>query len=216
MYFENMRKFYIVGILFAVLNFAQATTINGPSALIGKNGLDANYAYLWSVPAAAQPNQTITSATITFTGVVLKGGKGKDISVDLGSFLAPASGGLSSIKDKSAAGDAFNANIVANKAVNIGTKIFTSKKISQTWTYTFTGAQLDALNSYISTGNWGFEIDPDGKFSVGGISFNYTSEVTAPKPVGVVATVPDSMATFGLLGASLLVLIIARRKFCFN
>jgi hypothetical protein len=211
-----MRKFYIVGALFAVLNFAQATTINAPSGLIGKSGLDANYAYLWSVPVAAVQNSTITSATITFTGIVFKGGKGNNISVDLGSFLAPATGNLGSIKDKGAVGDAFSANVAANNAVHLGTQIITSKKTAASFTYTFTGAQLDALNSYIANGNWGFEIDPDGKFSVGGITFNYTSEINTPKPVAVVATVPDSMTTFGLLGASLLVLIVARRRVCLN
>jgi hypothetical protein len=217
--FENMKKLFLAGSMLAALNFAQATTIDAPSALIGNNGLNGNYAYSWSVPVAAQANQTITSATITFSGVFFKGGKGKDISVDLGSFLSPTSGGLSSIKDKNAIGDAFNANIVADKAINIGTTIFTSKtskKAPQTLSYTFTGAQLDALNSYINSGNWGFEIDPDGKFSVGGISFSYTSEINSAKPVAIVATVTDSITTAGLLGATLLVLVIARRKFCFN
>lgn len=222
--FENMRKFYIAGVLFAVLNFAQATSIdvNAPSGLIGKNALNANYAYLWTAPVAAQD---FTSATITFTGVVRTGsGKGNDISVDIGNFLGmpvgqssvPTSGGLGSIKDKDAMGDAFNANVVANDAIHLGTQLFTSKKTPQSWSYTFTGAQLEALNNYIAAGNWGFEIDADGKFSVGGISFSYTTEITDTKPVGVVATVPDSMTTFGLLGASLLVLIVGRRKLCFN
>jgi hypothetical protein len=213
-----MKKIYFVGTMFAVLNYAQATTIDAPSDLIGKNGLNGKSAYLWSVPAPAQ-SETISSATITFTGVLFKGGKGKDISVDLGNFLASASGSLTTIQDKNALGDAFNANIVADKAVNIGTKIFTSKtskKAPQTWSYTFTADQLDALNSYIASGNWGFEIDPDGKFSIGGISFSYTSEIAPPKPVGVVATVPDSNKTAGLLGATLLVLVVVRRKFCFN
>jgi hypothetical protein len=217
-----MRKFFFVSALFSILNFAQATTIDAPSGLIGKNALNANYAYLWTAPVAAQD---ITSATITFTGVVRTGsGKGNDISVDIGSFLSmsvgqssvPTSGGLGSIKDKDAAGDAFNANVTADKAVHLGTQFFASKKTPQTWTYTFTASQLDALNSYITAGNWGFEIDPDGKFSVGGIAFNYTTSIAENKPVATVESVPDSMATFGLLAASFLVLLTVRRRLYFN
>lgn len=214
-----MKKFYLVAALLGALNFAQATTINAPSALISKSGLNGDYAYSWAVPVAAQANQPITSASITFSGVLFKGGKGNNISVDLGSLLTQTAGGVSSIKDKSAAGDAFSANVNAHNAVHLGTQIITSKKTAATFTYTFTGAQLDALNSYIATGNWGFEIDPDGKFSVGGISFNYTSQINQPnqpKPVGTVATVPDSLTTFSVLGVTVLGLLAFRRRLAFN
>jgi hypothetical protein len=212
-----MRKFYFAGALFAVLNFAQATTINAPAGLIGKNALSQNYAYLWTAPVAAQD---ITSATITFTGVVKTGGHGGGINVDFGSFLGmavgqssvPTSGNFGKIKEKDDRADFFGANVTAGKASNLGFKNFPSLKTPQTWSYTFTASQLAALNSYIANGNWGFEIDPDGKFSVGGISFAYTSEITGTKPVGVVATVPDSPTTFGLLGASVLFLMAVRRN----
>jgi hypothetical protein len=222
--FQIMRKLFFAGAIFGVLNFAQATAVNAPSSLIGKNALNASYAYLWTAPVAAQD---ITSATITFTGVTRTGsGHGNDISVDIGSFLGmsvgqssvKASGGLGIVKDKGAAGDAFKSNITGGKAVTLGTQYFPSLKAPQTWTYTFTADQLVLLNSYISAGNWGFEIDPDGKFTVGGITFNYaTSQIPPPKTTGgTVATVPDSMTTFGLLSASLLVLLTARRIFCLN
>ncbi len=224
-----MRKLYFAGALFGVLNFAQAdpiSTVNAPSSLIGKNALNAKYAYLWSVPVAAQDiaNSTITSATITFTGVAKKGGKGNDINVDVGSFMdmsvgqsgVPTAGGLGKIKDKDVTSDAFDANVTANKAVNLGTQLFPTKKTLQTWSYTFTGTQLDALASYIAAGNWGFEIDPDGKFSVGGVSFSYTTEINGNTPTGIVATVPDTMSTLGLLGASFLGLVVFRRRLCLN
>jgi hypothetical protein len=221
-----MKKVFLAGAMLGAFNFAQATTINAPSGLIGKNAMSASYAYLWSVPAAAQ---NITSATITFTGVVRTGsGKGNDISVDIGNFLSmpagqssvPTSGGLSDIKDKkltkTEAGDAFNANVTANDAIHLGTQLFASKKTAQTWSYTFTGAQLEALNNYIANGNWGFEIDADGRFTVGGITLNYTTAIADTKPAGTVATVPDLMTTFGLLAANFLGLVVVRRKFCFN
>jgi VPDSG-CTERM motif len=219
-----MRKFYFAIALFAVLNLAQAASItaNAPSGLIGKNALNASYAYLWTAPVAAQD---ITSATLTFTGVVRTGsGHGNDISVDIGNFLGmavgqssvPTLGAVGKIKDKDAAGDAFNANVAANDAIHLGTQFFSSKKTPQTWSYTFTGAQLEALNNYIAAGNWGFEIDPDGKFTVGGIIFSYTTAIADTKPVGAVASVPDSVATLGLLGGSFLVLLGVRRRFCLN
>lgn len=217
-----MRKLYFAFALFGVLNFAQANTVDAPSNLVGQNALSATYAYLWTAPVAAQD---VTSATLTFTGVVRTGsGNGNDISVDIGSFLnmavgqssVRAAGILGVVNDNGAAGDAFNANVTAGNAFSLGTQYFPSLAQSQTWTYTFTAAQLVLLNDYISAGNWGFEIDSDGKFTVGGITFNYTTQVAVPKPVAIVSTVPDSMATVGLLGASFLGLVAIRRKLCLD
>jgi hypothetical protein len=217
-----MKKLFFAMTALGILNFAQATTINAPAGLIGKNALSANYAYLWTAPVAAQD---ITSATITFTTVARTGsGRANSINVDFGSFLGmavgqssvPTSGNFSKIKEKKTTGDLFQANIANGKAVNLGTQHFPSLKVPQTWSFTFTADQLAALNSYIDSGNWGFEIDSTGKFSVGGISFNFTSEIIGTKPVGTVATVPDSTATLGLLGVISLGLFVGRRKLCQN
>jgi hypothetical protein len=132
--------------------------------------------------------------------------------MSVGQSSAPNSGGLGHIKDNSAATDAFSANVTADKAVSLGTQLFSSKKTPQTWSYTFTKSQLDALNSYIAAGNWGLEIDPDGKFSVGGITFSYTTAITGTSPAAIVASVPDTMTTLGLLGASVLGLLAVRRS----
>ena len=212
-----MKKLLLAGVLLGALNFAQATTISAPSGMIGTSALIGTYAYLWSVPL----DQDVTSASITFTAVTeTHSGNGNDISVDVGSFIgmavdqskAPTSGNYSKITDNDAKGDAFAANTTGIKptAINLGTEPFPSLNVAQTWTYTFTAAQLLALNSYISAGNWGFEIDPDCYFTVGGITFNYTTETN--KSIGV----PDNSTTAILLGLAFFGLFAFRRKFCLN
>jgi len=213
-----MKKIFLAGILFGALNFAQASTISAPSGMIGTGALIGTYAYLWSVPL----NQDVTSASITFSSVTeTLSGNGNDISVDVGSFIgmavdqskAPTSGNYSTVTDNDAPGDAFAANTtgVDPTAINLGTQLFPKLNVAETWTYTFTAAQLVALNSYINAGNWGFEIDPDCHFTVGGITFNYT-----PATVVTKTSVPDHATTAGLLGLTFVGLMAFRRKLCFN
>jgi hypothetical protein len=212
-----MKKLFLAGVLFGALNLAQATTINAPSGMVGSNVLVGTYAYLWSVPL----NQAVTGASITFSSVTeTASGNGNDISVDVGSFIgmtvgqssAPASGNYSILTDNDAKGDAFAANTTGLKptAINLGTEPFPTLNVAETWAYTFSAAQLLALNTYISAGNWGFEIDPDCHFNVGGITFTYTTGVTNK------TSVPDHSTTAVLLGLTLLGLLAVRRKFCLN
>lgn len=206
-----MKKILLVGLLLGSLNFAQATTISAPAGLIGTGTLDGTYAYLWSVPVTAQ---NIVSASITFTSIKeTAGGNGNSISVDFGSFVGigtvPTAGNYSTKTDNDALGDAFQANVNSGKAVRLGTELFPSLNVSHTWTYVFSTAQLLTLNTYIATGNWGFEIDPDCHFNVGGIQFDYTTQTITNK-----VSVPDYVTTFGLLGVSFLGLVMLRRKFC--
>jgi VPDSG-CTERM motif len=209
-----MKKIFLVALLFGSLSFAHATSVGAPGGMIGTGALNGTYAYLWSVPVAGPQN--VTAASITFTAITeTHGGNGNDISVDFGSFVGigtvPTSGNFTKITDNDASGDAFQPNVTAGKAVHLGTRLFPSLNVSQTWTYIFSGAQLMALNTYIAAGNWGFEIDPDCTFDVGGIKFDYTSQTTTNH-----VSVPDSMTTFGLLGISLLGLLAIRRKLCTN
>lgn len=212
-----MKKLFLAGVILSALNFAQAIDISAPSGMVGTGALVGTYAYLWSVPLSSD----VSSASITFSSVTeTLRGNGNDISVDVGGFLgmsvgqssAPTSGNYSTIYDGDALGDAFSANTTGIKATafNLGTQLFPSLGVAESWTYTFTAAQLVVLNSYIGAGNWGFEIDPDCHFTVGGITFTYTAGVTNK------VSVPDNSTTAALLGLSVLGLLAVRRKFCLN
>jgi len=210
-----MKKIFLVGTLFGALNFAQATTINAPSGMIGTGALVGTYAYLWSVPL----NQDVTSASITFSGITeTLSGNGNDISVDVGSFIgmavgqssAPTSGNYSTIYDGDALGDAFKANTTGStpSATYLGTEKFPSLNVSQSWIFSIDAA---TLNNYINAGNWGFEIDPDCHFNVTGITFTYTTATVTNK-----TSVPDNSTTAALLGLAFLGMMAVRRKLCFN
>jgi hypothetical protein len=209
-----MKKIFLAGLILGSFTLAQATTINAPSGMIGSGALNGNYSYLWSVPLAAQ---NISYASITFTGVKeTAGGNGNSISTDFGTFVGigtvPTAGNYSAISDGDAAGDAFQGNINSGKATRLGTELFPALNVAHTWTYVFTTAQLVSLNSYIATGNWGFEIDPDCHFDVGGISFDYTVQTVTNK----IDRVPESTETLGLLAIGMVSLLAVRRKLCLN
>ena len=218
-----MKKIIMVGLLLGSLNFAHA--ISAPSGMIGTSVLDGANAYLWN-PGVTAAN--INSARLTFTGIIMTSsptGQNK-IWVDFGSFVGissvavgggttigtpPTSGTFNFDPDADTAGDAYAAipdGSGSGKQTYLGTQLFpTQGGVGQTWFYDFTAAQLTALNSYISAGAWGFEIDPDCHFTVGGIDFVYTQGTPS---------VPDTAATFGLLGLATVGLLAFRRKVCLN
>jgi hypothetical protein len=224
-----MKKLFLAGVLLSAVNFAQATSISAPGGMVGTSILDGTYSYLWSVPLSYNSSVTINSASITFSGIVLTAtGSGNDISCDFGSFVgisgvtlagatttigtAPTAGNYTTVKDNDTLGDSFAALTTGGspKSVHLGTQAYTLNASPLTTTYTFTAAQLASLNTYISQGNWGFEIDPDCHFTVGGISFSYTTTSTN------ITTVPDGAMTAGLLGLSFIGLVAFRRKLCIN
>lgn len=223
-----MKRVILVGLLFGSLNLAHA--VSAPSGMLGTTGngpLDGTYAFLWN-PGVTAAN--ITAASITFTGIAeTVGGSGNNFRYDFGSFVGinttqvaggtvgttfgtpPTAGNFTSVNDRDAMGDAFQNLINVGKTTALGNKTFSAYDISHatpyTWTYVFNAAQLVALNAYISAGAWGFEIDPDCHFRVGGIDFNYTQGTPS---------VPDAVGTFGLLGAAIVGLLAFRRKLCLN
>ena len=209
-----------LGVFVASLNFAQATTINAPSGLIGTGALNGNYAYLWTVASGnlASSGQTVNSVTVTFNNIVETiTGSGNDITIDVGSFVnmavdksyVPAVGSYSgnAISDGDATGDAFQANITAGDAVRLGMMSFSSTYVSQNLSVTLTGSELSALQGYMNAGAWGLEIDPDCHFNVGSISLSYTT-------TGTNLGVPDSASTLGLLGFCFAGLFFFRRQLC--
>jgi hypothetical protein len=127
----------------------------------------------------------------------------------------PGASAFSTVTDNDAVGDAFSnigvysgSGSADGKRTYLGSQSFANTSTIYSWSYAFSAAQLIALNAYIATGHaWGFEIDADCTFNVGGISFTYTQ--AAPG-------VPDAVGTFGLLGLAVAGLVAYRRKVCLN
>jgi hypothetical protein len=223
-----MKKFFLIGALIGIFRLADAITINAPSDMIGTGALVGTYAYLWDVgPLIIPTGDQITSASISFTGVKeTASGSGNDISVDFGRIFStmagltgnmPKAGTNSIYTDNDALGDAFLQNTMTKtngyyNAYSLGKQLFPSLNVTTNFTFNFTTNELAALDNYITgPGLWGFEIDPDCHFDVGAICFNYTIG-----PTNNVRTAPDAPATAGLLGLSLLGMLIVRDKFAKN
>ena len=208
-----MKKIIITTALLGITSIAFATSANVPAGLIGTGALDGLYAYTWTVASGALVSgSTVNSATLTFNNVVLTSVASGDLSVDLGRVFSgmaakpstlPTPGNYGTYTDNDASGDAFAANITSGNATHLGTTTLSKNVVVPTISYTFTSAELSALNSYASQGSWGFLIDPDCIFNVGGISFTYTTTSNG---------VPDGGTTAMLLGAAMLGLGWAKRR----
>jgi hypothetical protein len=234
-----MKKIFLIGALVGVFSLSEAIPINAPADMIGTGSLVGTYAYLWDVgPLVIPKGDQITSASISFTSVTeTAGGSGNDISVDFGRIFSgmsfsgtgtgvksgqltgylPGAGTDSTTNyiDNDALGDAFlqNTTIKSNgyyNAYSLGKQSFPSLNVTTNFTFTFTTNELAALDNYV-TGLWGFEIDPDCHFNVGALCFNYTIA-----PTNNVRTAPDAPATAGLVGLSLLGMLIVHAKFAKN
>jgi len=218
---KNTKKLLLsitLGALIASLNSASATTINAPSALIGTDTLSGDYAYLWTVASGnlASSGQTVNSVTVTFNNITeIIAGNGNDITIDVGSFVnmavdksyVPTVGNYNVVSDGDAVGDAFQGNITAGDAVQLGMMSFSSLNVPQSLSVTLSASELSALQTYMNAGAWGLEFDPDCHFNVGSISLSYTT-------TGTNLGVPDSASTFGLLGFCFAGLFFFRRQLC--
>ena len=190
---------------------ARAASINAPSGMIGTGALNGTYAYTWTVASGALVSgQTVDSASITFSNIKLTSTQNGWLYFDLGRVLKgmvaepstlPTPGNYGTYTDNDASGDAFKLNAPVNAdLLNSSQPVSLTKNVAQSWTYTFTSA---ALNTYAGLGSWGFLIDPDCSFDVGGITFNYTTTTNCT---------PDGGTTAMLLGAAMLGLGWAKRR----
>jgi hypothetical protein len=197
---------------------ARAASINAPSGMTGSGALNGTYAYTWTVASASSPlasGQTVDSASITFSNIKLTSTSSGSLYFDLGRVFSgmdakpstglPTPGNYGTYQDNDASGDAFSGNVTAGNADRLGSSqpVSLTKNVAQSWTYTFTSADLTALNTYAGLGSWGFLIDPDCSFDVGGITFNYTTKTNCT---------PDGGTTAMLLGAAMMGLGWAKRR----
>ena len=232
-----MKKLILISFGIGVLNLAQATsytyatyTVNAPSSL---GTLVGTYAYEWGVSITSlSAGQTITSATLSFNGVVLTAtGNGNNIYASL---LNLNDSGVTQYTDNDAYGDYFSSTKFKGTTASNGdyknltgskppSGYYTSLGVSQTfylnkpaqdWIDPLTGTfnpltgvttgELAILNADALDGNFDIGIDPDCHYNIGSITFTYT--------VATPVSVPDTATTAGLLGMSFLGLLAFRRK----
>jgi hypothetical protein len=132
---------------------------------------------------------------------ILSSGSGSEVTTF---FDAPTSQAPVTDINDDFAGTRYLANPLVAGATTANTLLTTYINLSMTAstrTYTFTPAQLAALQAYIlNGGNIAFGLDPDCHYFNDGITFTYST--------------PDGGTTVALLGLGLGVIALARRKFC--
>jgi hypothetical protein len=193
---------------------APATAPNSGNGGPNQFDLDHHRAYAWRIDNVNLAGQTITSATITFRNIsnwdtnpnmlfihLLDSARNAGVSsfVDASGTPVPSS----QIQDNFA-GSLYNVNPLVNSGT--ANTLLTARSFTTTPTtfvYTFTAAQLAALNTYFQNGNnVAFGFDPDCHFWNNGITFKMTTECT---------TVPEP-TTLALLGTGITGFIIKRRR----
>jgi hypothetical protein len=195
--------------VFAVTSRATPYTyVPNPADL---NDLDHHSAYTWRIDNINLGGATLSGASLTFTNIANWDLNPNMLFIHL--FDTAKYSGVTSFTDAtgvpvsvSQIADNFASPLLASNpliASGTGNTFLTSKSFTMTpttFTYTFTAAQLLALQSYIANGgNIAFGLDPDCHFFNDGVTFTMT--------------VPDGGPTALLLGLSLICIGFARQKF---
>jgi hypothetical protein len=200
-----MKKIFLLGLLAGVCGVAQAITVTAPSNLVGSNVLNGTYAYEWGIGISLAPGQTITSAAIDFTSVMLTAsGNSKGTGVLYTDLLNSKNTGVTTFTDNDAPGDYFKTVFSGVNITSLTTQNFGKVGDSATWSDQITGNALSALNSYLvlNNGIFDFGLDPDCHFSVGNITFTYTLS-NVPRNKTPEATTTALLLVFSLMGLEL-------------
>jgi hypothetical protein len=201
-----MRKIFLIATLVGVNSLLHATTINAPSSLIGSDSITGEAAYAWGINIGA--GVTVTSATISWSDVTFEvagpvGTPGHIYTdlLDLGTTTLTKYSTTDSDSDYFAGTSITHDNVGLMTFASIGTEISTN--------ITLNAAELSVLNSYLSASNGDFNIgiSPDCYYTVGGLSFTYTTTPSGKN------TVPDVATTAFLMLMGLVGLEVFRRQF---
>jgi hypothetical protein len=204
-----MKKLSLIGIIFAIASFVQATNIT----LVSDSSISGVNAYQYLISISLAPNQTINSASLNFNSVTLTSTDAKDV---ISADLIKANYASQTFKDNDQAGDYFATKYPSTTVLNLGVKNFAAPYLShgnwvydtESWSDVFSSAALAILNA--NGGVFDIGIDPDCIYKVGSIVFSYTTLTTKSPPV------PDTAMTAGLLGVSFLGLLLFRSKLAFK
>jgi hypothetical protein len=190
---------------------ANATSFSyTPSPSPTLDNLDHHSAYTWRIDNINLGGSTITGATLTFNHIANWDSNPNMLFIHL--LDTAKYSGVASFIDASGApvpnnqiADNFAAPLVSsNPLVLSGTAntFLTSRSFTMTpmtYTYTFTAAQLAALQSYIANGkNIAFGLDPDCHYFNNGITFSFT--------------VPETGQTIVCLGLAVILLALAHHR----
>jgi hypothetical protein len=201
-----MKKILFIATLVGIGGWVHATTINAPASLVGANALDGNNAYSWGISIAVPTGQTITGAEIDFTSVTLTAANSSGVGYLYTDLLNSQATGVTTASDGDAAGDYWATKYSGANITGFGSKYFASVGTTLTWSYVLNASQLAALNAYLAAGTFNIGFDPDCKYSVGGLSFTYTTGSTPH-------TTPDVATTAWLMIIGLAGLEVFRRQF---
>jgi hypothetical protein len=191
------------------LNAAAISYTYAPNP-VDLNDLDHHSAYTWRIDNInLAAGATITGASLTFKNIANWDLNPNILFIHL--FDTAKNAGVASFTDATGApvpvnqmADNFASPLLASNpliAAGTGNTFLTSRSFTMTpvnFTYNFTGAQLLALQAYITNGkNIAFGLDPDCHFFNDGVTFTFS--------------VPEGGTTAILLGLATLGLFVARR-----
>jgi hypothetical protein len=203
-----MKKLSLIGIIFGIASFVQATNIT----LVSNSTISGDNAYQYLISISLAPGQTINGASLSFNTVTLTSTDAKDtISAD----LIKANYASQTFNDNDQAGDYFATKYPSTTVLNLGVKNFSAPYLfkgnwvydTESWSDIFSSSALAIINA--NGGVFDIGIDPDCLYNVGSIVFTYNTTTNK-------ITVPDTTMTGGLLGMSFLGLLLFRRKLAFN
>jgi hypothetical protein len=210
-----MKKLFLAGVLFGVLNFVQATTITlvgaSSSAMLNTSQIVGTDAYQFLLPQIVlTAGQTLSDVSVNFSGIELISSDSKDqVSADLmnlNGYYNSSQRATQAFVDNDDSGDYFSTKYPHGTVISLGTEATQLDK-SLTWSDPIAGA---AEYSILTGGSFDIGIDPDCYYDIGSITFCYTINNNPS------VSTPDQAATVVLLGLSFLGLLAFRRKLCLN